>query len=112
MTCYVFSIGAASLAVPAVMFWQPMPIETWLYLGAIGILMLCSTMLLLTGFRHAPAYVLAPFGYSAVVFSALLDWVVFNRVPGILTLVGIVLVVTASLLIIRLSRGRQNEGAA
>jgi drug/metabolite transporter (DMT)-like permease len=108
---YIYVVGVAVLSVPAFLEWRAMPVETWFHLAGAGILLLMSTTGLLIGFRYAPAYVLAPLGYSAVVFSALLDWWVFDEPPGILTIAGAVLVTVASLLIIRLSRSARAEPA-
>ena len=103
-TCYIFVIGALLMALPAALQWQPLPVETAIHIALAGICLLASTVSLLFAYNYAPAYVLAPFGYSAVVFSAILDWWIFERVPTGWTILGAILVVAASLLIIRMTR--------
>lgn len=107
--CYIFATGVVLMAAPAALQWQPMPLETWIFIALGGSLLLASTTCLLNAFNYAPAYVLAPFGYSAVVSSAILDWVVFDRVPTRWTILGAVLVVVASLLIIKMTRTRRGS---
>ena len=104
MLCYIFITGVVLMALPAALQWGPMSTETWIQMGLCGGLVLISTTCLLNAYLYAPAYVLAPFGYSAVVFSALVDWLVFDRVPNQWTVIGAVLVAVAGLMIIRLSR--------
>jgi drug/metabolite transporter (DMT)-like permease len=107
--CYIFVTGVVLMAVPAALQWRPAPLEIWIYVGAGGVLVLCSTVCLLASFLYAPAYVLAPFSYSAVVFSALIDWWVFDRPPSGWTILGAVLITVAGILIIKLSRPRAEE---
>lgn len=104
--CYINGAGLILLSVPAALQWAPMPAETWMYLIIGGSLLLGSTTFLLIGFQFAPAYLLAPFSYSAVVFSAVLDWLVFEKIPNLITVAGIILVVSAGLLILRLQHPR------
>ncbi|MEM7119642.1 MAG: DMT family transporter [Pseudomonadota bacterium] len=103
-TTYIFITGSVLMAVPAAMQWQPVPIETLIHIALSGVCLLASTTSLVFAYNFAPAYVLAPFGYSAVVFSALLDWLLYDHVPTGWTVLGAVLVVAASLLIIRMTR--------
>jgi len=102
--CYIYTTAIVLLLIPAFFSWQPMPLMSWLYTGLAGLIMVGSSMLLLMGFQQAPAYVVAPFGYTTIVFSALLDWIVFDRVPTNLVIWGSIMVIVASVLIIRLSR--------
>ncbi len=103
-TTYIFIIGTVMMAVPAALQWQPLSAETAIHIALSGAFLLASTTSLLFAYNYAPAYVLAPFGYSAVVFSAILDWWLFGRVPTGWTVLGAILVVAASLLIIRMSQ--------
>lgn len=110
VVCYVYTTAIVLLSVPAFLSWQPVPLESWLYTGLAGLIMVGSSMLLLMGFQQAPAYVVAPFGYATIVFSALLDWLVFDRVPTTLVIVGSILVIVASFLIVRLSSRHPGHG--
>ena len=102
--CYIFAAGIVLFAIPAFLQWQPLPTETWIHLVFVGVLLVAGSALLLLGLQYAPAYVLAPLGYTAVLFSAALDWWVFGLVPHGLTILGGVIVVASSILIIQLSR--------
>ena len=52
-------------------------------------------------FSYVPSSILAPTSYFAIVFSGLLDWLIWNTVPDTQTLLGIALVVCGGLLILR-----------
>ena len=107
---YLYSIYVAATIVPAAMTLRPMPMLTWLYLAGNGLFLLASTTCLLFGFKHGPAYLLAPFGYSAVAFSAILDWIVIGRVPTISTYVGVALMVGAGIVLMYLrSQAKDQE---
>lgn len=108
--CYIYTTAIVLLFIPAFLSWQPAPLMSWLYTGLAGLIMVGASMLLLMGFQQAPAYVVAPFGYTTIVFSALLDWAVFDRVPTTLVIVGSILVIVASFLIIRLSSDHPGHG--
>ncbi|MEO1224512.1 MAG: DMT family transporter [Pseudomonadota bacterium] len=108
--CYIYTTAIVLLFIPALLSWQPVPLMSWLYTGLAGLIMVGSSMLLLMGFQQAPAYVVAPFGYTTIVFSALLDWAVFDRVPTTLVIVGSILVIVASFLIVRLSSDHPSHG--
>jgi drug/metabolite transporter (DMT)-like permease len=42
--------------------------------------------------------VLAPFLYLSIIISAIMDWVVFHRIPNGLSIVGAVLVISGGLI--------------
>ncbi len=101
---YTFLVPTVLMALPAALAWQPIPAATWLPLIGIGLGTVAIVTCFVTGLRHAPAYVLAPFGYAAVIFAALLDWAAFGLVPNALTVAGIVVVTASCILIVRLGR--------
>lgn len=106
---YSFLIPSVLMAVPAALTWQPFPAATWAPMIGTGVGTVAIVTCFVTGYRHAPAYLLAPFGYASVAFAALFDWVVFDHVPNALTVAGIVVITTACLAVVRL--GRAADGA-
>jgi drug/metabolite transporter (DMT)-like permease len=55
-------------------------------------------------FRHAPASVVAPFEYTALLWGVALDFVVWAVLPGAVTLAGGVVVIGAGLYLIARER--------
>jgi drug/metabolite transporter (DMT)-like permease len=60
-------------------------------LGAIG------HFLLIRAHHHAPATMLAPFGYAQLVVSLALGWLVFGQLPDGVALAGIALIAASGL---------------
>ncbi|PZQ81566.1 MAG: EamA family transporter [Ancylobacter novellus] len=69
-------------------------------LFAIGIFGGIAQILLTESYRWAPASVVAPFTYSAMLWSLLLGFVLFAEVPPVLVVVGAVIVIGAGLFVI------------
>ena len=61
----------------------------------IGLAATLGHFLFTTAFRHAPASFLAPFNYMHLFWAGIVGWLVFDHVPGTLTLVGMALVAAA-----------------
>ncbi|MDQ1899683.1 DMT family transporter [Paracoccus sp. WLY502] len=90
-------VGSAltSLAVPFV--WQPIaPSDLWAFalLGVFGTL---SQYLLVRAFATAEAGVLAPFGYTGLVWAGLWGWLLFGQLPDLWTVTGATIIVAAGL---------------
>ncbi len=101
---YVFFIGAILLSVPAWLLWQSPVGGFWWQALVSSALVFVSTILVLNAFRHAPAFIIAPFGYTGIVASALLEWYVFDQIPNWLTLLGILLVLSSGWLVLWLQK--------
>ena len=103
---YSFLVPTVVMAIPAVIAWQPVPTVAWPLLVGIGLGTVAIITFFVSGLRRAPAWIVAPFGYSGVIFAALLDWSVFDRVPGLMTVAGILVVSAGCILVILLGRPR------
>ncbi len=98
---YYFLLSTVMALPIAVVDWQPFPKETWMWLGALGFAQVLSQALIVLAYRYAPAEKVGPFIYSVIVFTALIDWVVWRHSPTLLTCVGMVLVIGGGLIAIR-----------
>jgi drug/metabolite transporter (DMT)-like permease len=57
-------------------------------------------ILITESYRHAPASVLAPFAYTAMIYSIAIGYVWFGEVPETIVLAGAVIVIAAGLFVI------------
>ena len=73
-------------------------------LAGIGILGAVGHFLLIRAHAHAPATLLAPFGYGQVVVILILGFAVFGELPDGLALTGIALIVGSGLMLVLSSR--------
>jgi drug/metabolite transporter (DMT)-like permease len=83
---------------------------------AIGLLGGIAHVILTESYRYAPASVIAPFDYAAIIFAFVLGYAVFGEVPTILVVIGALIVVAAGLFVLwrerrlGLKRARDAEG--
>ncbi|HVJ12759.1 MAG TPA: EamA/RhaT family transporter, partial [Burkholderiales bacterium] len=73
-------------------------------LVTIGILGAIGHFLLIRAHAHAPATLLAPFGYGQLLVVLSLGWLVFGQLPDGIALTGIALIAASGLGLIVASR--------
>lgn len=98
-TSVMWSAVVGTLATSAVVpfFWQPIrPEDLWLFalLGVFGTL---SQYLLVRAFSVTEAGVLAPFGYTGLIWAGFWGWLFFDQLPDLWTILGAVIIVGAGL---------------
>lgn len=93
----LLSLGAGLLAIPG---WVPLQMSDWPYMLGVGLTGAVAQGLITTAFRHAPASVITPFEYTALVWGVILDLVIWRVLPTGITLVGGSIVIGAGLFII------------
>lgn len=82
------------LAVPG---WiTPRP-GLWLPLIGIGLISGIAQLLMTEGYRSGEASMLAPFEYSAIIYTLALGWAVWGETPGPWDTAGITVLITAGL---------------
>ncbi len=98
---FYFSVMCAVMALFTLPFgWAiPDPREAAL-LVTIGLIGGIGQILLTQSYRFAPASVIAPFDYTAMIWSLILGYLVFGDVPVAVTLIGASIVIAAGLFII------------
>jgi drug/metabolite transporter (DMT)-like permease len=103
-------VGAGLLALPA---WKPIQWSSdWLMIAGIGVLGSIGQQLVTVAFRNAPAAVVAPFEYTALLWGVLLDVTVWSVYPSALTLVGGSIVIGAGLYLVQRERRQAANVAA
>lgn len=94
----LLAVGAGLLAIPS---WVPLVAAHWPLLVGIGVTGAFAQHLITEAFRHAPAAVVAPFEYTALLWGVMLDLVIWRVLPGAVTLVGGAVVIGAGLYLMR-----------
>jgi len=103
------SIGAGFLALPG---WRPMLLSDLPLIVGIGFLGATAQHLITEAFRSAPASVVAPFEYTALLWGVLLDLVIWKVLPGAITLAGGAVVICTGLYLIARERREQSKTSA
>jgi drug/metabolite transporter (DMT)-like permease len=95
------SVGAGFLALPG---WRSMLLTDLPLIVGVGFLGATAQHLITEAFRSAPASIVAPFEYTALLWGVLLDLAIWQVVPGAITLVGGAVVICAGLYLIARER--------
>jgi drug/metabolite transporter (DMT)-like permease len=98
---YYFLLSTV-LSVPIAVFdWKPFPAQAWGWLVALGFAQLFSQILIVAAYRYASAEKVGPFIYSVIVFTALIDWIIWGHSPTLFAYLGMGLVIGGGLIAIR-----------
>jgi drug/metabolite transporter (DMT)-like permease len=101
------SVGAGLLALPG---WRAMSLSDLPLIVGVGFLGATAQHLITEAFRSAPAAVVAPFEYTALLWGVLLDLVIWKVLPNAITIAGGAVVIGAGLYLIARER-RVRAGA-
>jgi drug/metabolite transporter (DMT)-like permease len=106
---YFSAIGTVVSAVPLIWAWETPAPFTLLIMGAAGVFATLGQILLTTGYLLAPAAGVAPYTYSTVIFAALIGWILWHEVPGLMSTAGALLVCVAGILAVARAKAPQIE---
>ena len=98
---YYFLISTVLIIPIAVLDWQPFPAQAWAWLIGLGVAHLLSQILIVVAYRYASAEKVGPFIYSVIVFTALIDWIVWDQRPTLFGYLGMALVIGGGLVAVR-----------
>jgi drug/metabolite transporter (DMT)-like permease len=98
---YYFLFSTVLVAPFALIDWQPFGARASIYLIGIGLTLLLGQVLIVLAYRYASAVKVGPFIYTVIVFTALIDWVLWDRAPTLFVLLGMALVIGGGLIAIR-----------
>lgn len=98
---YYFLLSTVMSVPIAAADFAPITAAAWPWLIAVGVAQLLSQVLIIVAYRYAPAEKLGPFIYSVIVFTALIDWLVWDHRPALSTYAGMALVIGGGLLAVR-----------
>jgi drug/metabolite transporter (DMT)-like permease len=103
----LLSVGAGLLAIPG---WAPLQGAHWLLFAGIGVTGALGQHFITEAFRRAPAAVVAPFEYTALLWGVALDLAIWRVLPGGLTLAGGTIVIGAGLYLLQRERVSPRAG--
>ena len=106
---YYFLIASVLCAPFAFVDWRPFGLRGSIYLLGIALTLLVSQALIVLAYRYASAVKVGPFIYTVIVFTALIDWFLWNRAPTLLVVFGMALVIGGGIIAVR---KRQNPAEA
>lgn len=109
---YTAMLGAVLMSAIVPAYWvTPAPGDLLLML-AMGLLAAGGHFLIIRAYEHAPASLLAPYGYVEIVTATTVGFVMFGNFPDAWTWVGVVIIVGSGVYIgVREGRARRREPA-
>lgn len=100
MMFYVMLFPMLYAAPLAAAVWVPINVDDLPFFGAQALLGALGITLIGQAFRLAPAAIVAPFDYTALIWASLLGWLVWADTPGFWTLVGASVIVVSGIFIV------------
>ena len=98
---YFFLLSSLIILPIALLNWQvPTPLN-WIYLFGIASCLLLSQTFLIIAYKYASAVTLAPIIYTIILFTALINWVVWDQVPTLVEALGMILIILGGLIAIK-----------
>lgn len=105
----LLTVLAGALAAPG---WVPVQPGHWPWIGALGFVGALGQHFITDAFRQAPASLVAPFEYTAMLWAFGIDWFFWDTLPGLRVYLGGSLVVACGLYLIWRERQLHIELAA
>lgn len=93
----LIAVIAGAVAWPS---WAPIQSQHFVWIAVLGLTGAIGQYFIIEAFRHAPASVVAPFDYTALVWGAALDWIFWQTLPDSRMVMGGAVVVATGLYLI------------
>jgi drug/metabolite transporter (DMT)-like permease len=98
----VQNLISAMVVLPFALYWyQPIPGHTLMMFLAIGALGTGGNYAITWAYKHAPATLLGPFEFTALIWAVTFGMVFFAEVPSAHTLLGAVIIIGACLVVVQ-----------
>ena len=101
---YYFFISLIFVTPYFIWDYQAIPLSAWPWLIYIGVAMYFCFTLYTKAYAYVKPSILAPTSYFSVVFAGILEWLIWDHLPDLWTLVGIGLVISGGLLVLKLGK--------
>jgi drug/metabolite transporter (DMT)-like permease len=98
---YYFLLSTVLCTPFAIIDWRPFGLRGSIYLVGIALTLLIGQALIVLAYRYASAVKVGPFIYTVIVFTALIDWFLWNRAPTLVVVLGMALVIGGGVIAIR-----------
>ncbi len=101
---YVCLVGSLVAVLPLPWHWLMPQGQEWFFILLMGLAAGAGHFLLTLAHRLAPASVLAPYGYTQIIWMILMGFILFGDLPDHWTLIGAGIVIASGLFLFMLER--------
>lgn len=96
---FYFGVIAALISAPgAAMTWQPVSSNLWGWILLLGLVATLGQLALTRAYRTAPTGKVGVYAYTAVLYGALMGWLIWDEIPMWTTWLGAALIIAAGLI--------------
>jgi drug/metabolite transporter (DMT)-like permease len=100
MVFWYLVMVSIACAVLGVKQWQPIQSGDWGWLAGIGVSGALGQLWITDAFRRAPASVVGPFEYTAILWAFAIDWIFWSASPSPSLLLGAAVVIGSGVFVI------------
>ncbi|MGL4449643.1 MAG: DMT family transporter [Sarcina sp.] len=93
-----------------IIFYKPLSFHTTMYLILAGLLYIVVEFTLILAYKYAPAREIALFRYSDVIFSAIIGFFFFGKLPSFISIIGYIIIIVSAIILF-LSRDYSSKKA-
>jgi drug/metabolite transporter (DMT)-like permease len=97
---YLVGAGALLSGLLSPFVWTAVRVEDLGLFFGIALFGTVGMTLITQAFRFAPAAVVAPFDYSALLWATVLGWLIWGEIPDLVTYIGAGIIIISGLLIV------------
>ncbi|MGB1091834.1 MAG: DMT family transporter [Oceanobacter sp.] len=102
---FYFGVIASLVSLPpALISWEPVPVEAWIWILALGAVATLGQLAMTRAYRIAPTGKVGVYVYSALIYGALMGWLIWDEVPALTTWLGAALIIAAGMVNLRGNR--------
>src|SRR5690606_22101460 len=97
MVFWMLAVMGSVAALIALPTWQPIATQHWMLIAGVGLLGMLGQVAITEAFRQGEASVVAPFEYTALLYSVTMDALIWGVLPDSLTWVGAGVIIASGL---------------
>lgn len=109
MLFYYFLTSTIISGIMAAWQWQTPTASIWLLLVGVGIFGTLYQVFATFAYVTAPVRLMSPLMFFVVLFGGLLDWLLWGKIPNVITLIGAVVIIGGSIMVIYFGKNGRNS---
>lgn len=102
---YFITISLIVSIFPMIYAWHSIEsLIHWVYIFSIGLFAFLFQFFITKSYTYLPATKASPLGFLSIVVSGILGWLIWNTIPDVFTIVGMLLIIGSGFYIIEINK--------